>query len=163
MKVAVLMVVGAGLIAFSRYASKRGLLLEEDAPEENRPEVSPSRTTQRHSEPQPKSAPATADDVAKPSVNAKIDAMDLDGFASAVVTPLGAPAFRVDSKNLLKIMKVVVTEYGKSREVYLPGELLPIYDTVIKNYKSELPKATYESVAQTMKDFCKRGGSVTFK
>lgn len=158
MKVTVLMVVGAGLLAFSWYASKNGLLLEEDA--EN------GSAGKEGGEPDPDSendqdAEDEWEDVF-PVVNRKIADVNLEDCTSALVTPLGAPAFRVNATNLLKIMKLVVANHGR-REVYLPGELLGVYEAVIGNYRSELPKATYESVAATMKDFCERGGSVTFK
>lgn len=148
LKVAVLMVVGAALLGFSWYATKRGMLASDDAEDETE-EAPAVRVAAKNPEP-------------APVVNRAIESMDLGDVTSASVVPLGAAAFKVNSKNLLKIMKLVVEKFGM-REVYLPGELLPAYESIIKNYKSELPKASYDSVASTMKDFCKRGGSVTFK
>lgn len=70
----------------------------------------------------------------------------------------GGEVISTQTKNIIKIAKLVTSKYGKN--TFEAGELEAAYEYILKNYKSQLLKKDYEQVVQILARFVKEGGRI---
>jgi hypothetical protein len=149
-KVIVLMVVGGALMLFSYGVQTKGWL-KSDIKEEDKKAVSE------------KISPNHADPVEKKidTLNDRVSSIDIGNVTKVIFDICTKEKITIESKNLIKIAKLVVNKMKKN--IFEPKELQNIYEYVVSNYKSELSPEDYKKILQIMKDFVEFGGEVSFE
>lgn len=89
-------------------------------------------------------------------INLKIRNIDITGINQVVLYPNNAPSFALKTKNSIKLIRTILTEMNKSE--FAPGELQNIYEYILKNYESSLPKRTFQEITDLLALFVKNWG-----
>lgn len=69
--------------------------------------------------------------------------------------------FSTKLENIIKIVLFITDKYWKTE--FKPAELQSTYDYIIKNYKSELDKKSYDLLVWYMKNFVEKWGEIEYK
>ncbi|MDQ7009874.1 MAG: hypothetical protein Q9M94_06275 [Candidatus Gracilibacteria bacterium] len=88
----------------------------------------------------------------------KLKKIEIDDIKVVRFYPNEGEDFRIRAKNLIKIVKLIIKNTGKTN--FKAGELNDIYKYVLKNYKSDLSRREYDKIRSTIKDFIEVGGEV---
>lgn len=147
-KVIVLMVVGGALMMFSYGVQTKGWLKSENDEKKTVPKNNTSKETKSEKK-------------KSNVINEKISSIDIGNITQVVFTIHTKENIVLESKNIIKIAKLVVNNKGKT--TFEPKELTNIYSYIVDNYKTELSIEEYEKILEVMKDFAEFGGEVRFE
>lgn len=90
-----------------------------------------------------------------------INKVDISGISSITFKPNWGKPFSTKSKNLMRIVKLVMGNVEQAH--YSPGELQDDYDYIVNNHTFSLTKTERERVQNAIKDFVERWGKVIVK
>ncbi len=94
-------------------------------------------------------------------INQKIADIDIDNIDCVTFAPIDGKKFRTKSRNLLKIVVMIMWE--ETTKSFEANELLTSYKYIMKNYKSDLNQRDLERIKTVVFDFVKKWGTVTVK
>ncbi|MDD5770205.1 MAG: DUF2339 domain-containing protein [Candidatus Gracilibacteria bacterium] len=140
-KIIVLMIVGGLLLIFSYFIHKNGWLKSQES----------SKLDDNKSN-------LKIEDDKIYIINEKIKDVDVSNIENIKFCLNNKENFIIKSENLFKIAKIIVNKKQKTN--FENGELIEIYNYIIKNYKSDLNKDDYNKLTSKIKDFIDIGGFI---
>lgn len=94
-------------------------------------------------------------------INEKISQVDIGDITAVTFKVNSGKTYKVKSKNLIKIAKLVAKNTGKTE--FWKNELKDIYAYIVKNYQSELNPADYKKIVVAMEEFVEQWGGIFFE
>ncbi|MDD5770348.1 MAG: DUF2339 domain-containing protein, partial [Candidatus Gracilibacteria bacterium] len=92
------------------------------------------------------------------NINEKIENIDVSNIENLKFILLNGKKFSIKSKNLFKVVILIINNLGKSS--FEAEELENIYNTIVNNYKTNLNESDYKKLLGVIKEFVDIGGKV---
>lgn len=94
-------------------------------------------------------------------INQKIKDIDVSNIESITFSPQNANVFQIKSKDLFKIVLLVL--HNTKKQTFDAWELWEIYQYVLKNYQTNLSKTDFNKLTSVIKKFVDLWGNVEIK
>ncbi|MDA9129017.1 DUF2339 domain-containing protein [Candidatus Gracilibacteria bacterium] len=157
-RVVALIIIGILMIVLSTmYTRKYGNNLNAEFSPEN---LFGKNTHKEYSEQEQKSQNSKTLDTPT-GVMQEIAKTDVSNYSAVRMKVTGSgKVFTIRAINLIKIAKIIETSHGE--KTFHPGELKDIQETILSEYKTELPKTQFEKLKEVVAAFVENGGEIEF-